>query len=443
MKPSPNRPLAWRPAIGILVLMFANAASAEPDAQNQNGTPPKPNPCDPYSVSAASTPVALGVDLSVYLGSGQTAQVLVECAGSLSSLTLYLDGYPMKGIPARYGPVENQIIFRLERTENADTQKAWSALLGGIKESSDRMATEPATPEQPYGRVVSVSVGYGDKPLKTNAWTRLRPIRRWTAWLFLIGLAFSFGLLVYMARRSNLIRDIGPDPVDENGNRLYRNRRGKPVIREVGSDGKVTFKDENGKLVLSSEVRPVMKTYSLARTQLAFWVFVTLASFFFIWIVTTDRQTLPTFVLGILGISSATAVGSTLIDSSRRTGSESDRDALEAQLTQLQTAAASETDATKLASINRQIKETQDAIKRIEDFRPGPTRGFWKDILSDDTGITIHRFQIVAWTIVLGIIFGVTVINTLLMPNFDGTLLALMGISSGAYISLKPTEKQS
>jgi hypothetical protein len=29
------------------------------------------------------------------------------------------------------------------------------------------------------------------------------------------------------------------------------------------------------------------------------------------------------------------------------------------------------------------------------------------------------------------------------MPNFDGTLLALMGISSGAYISLKPTEKQS
>jgi len=442
MKRSPACPWAWRVAIALLVLMLTSAASAQSNDQ------PAANPCASFEVGGASTPVDLGVDLSVFLKDAdkQKAEQLVECAGSLSSITLFLNGYPMKGISARFGPAENQFIFHLAHTDNADTKNAWAALLGGIKDSDPVMPGEANTGgSTPYGRVVSVSVGFNDRPLKSTAWTRLHPIRRLSAWLFLIGLLFAIAMLIYMARRSGLIRDIGPDPVDDAGNRLYRNRRGKLVTRIVGDDGKATFRDQDGNLVLPGEVKPVMKTYSLARTQLAFWVVVTLATFFFIWLVTTDRQGLPTFVLGILGISAATSVGSTLIDASRRTGSESDRDALQAQLTQLQTELAAATtagDAAKQAAINRQIKETEDAIKRIDDFKPGPTRGFWKDILSDDTGVTIHRFQIVAWTIVLGIIFTLTVINTLIMPNYDGTLLALMGISSGAYISLKPTEKQ-
>ncbi|HJQ26708.1 MAG TPA: hypothetical protein VKA60_22520 [Blastocatellia bacterium] len=438
MKRSPACPRAWRVAIAILVLMLASIASAQAPAE------PAANPCAAYEVGGASTPVDLGVDLSVFLKDDkQTAQQLVECAGSLSNVTLFLNGYAMKGIPARYGPAPNQLIFRLEHTDNAATQNAWAALLGGIKKSDPPQPGE--TDADPYGRVVSVSVGYNDKPLKSTAWTRLHPIRRVTAWVFLAVLLFGLVALIYWARHSGLIRDIGPDPVDDAGNRLYRSRQGKLVTRTVNDEGKAIFKDQDGNIYLPKDVKPVMKTYSLARTQLAFWVVITLASFFFIWLVTTDRQGLPTFVLGILGISSATAVGSTLIDSSRRTGSESDRDAYEAKLTQLQTdlaAATAANDAAKQASINRQITETQAAIKRIDDFKPGVTTGFWKDILSDDTGVTIHRFQIVAWTIVLGIIFTLTVINTLIMPNYDGTLLALMGISSGAYLTLKPTEKQ-
>jgi hypothetical protein len=59
------------------------------------------------------------------------------------------------------------------------------------------------------------------------------------------------------------------------------------------------------------------------------------------------------------------------------------------------------------------------------------------DFLSENGSITFHRFQIFVWTIVLGIIFCVTVYNDLNMPQFSATLLALMGISAGTYIGFK------
>ncbi|MCK5467548.1 MAG: hypothetical protein KAI99_03540, partial [Cyclobacteriaceae bacterium] len=68
--------------------------------------------------------------------------------------------------------------------------------------------------------------------------------------------------------------------------------------------------------------------------------------------------------------------------------------------------------------------------------------GFINDILSDNTGFSFHRFQILIWTIVLGIIFIVEVISNLQMPEFDDTLLMLMGISSGTYIGFKFPEQQ-
>ncbi len=42
-----------------------------------------------------------------------------------------------------------------------------------------------------------------------------------------------------------------------------------------------------------------------------------------------------------------------------------------------------------------------------------------------------------AWTVVLGIIFIHTVYTTLAMPEFNATLLALMGVSSSAYVGFK------
>jgi hypothetical protein len=71
------------------------------------------------------------------------------------------------------------------------------------------------------------------------------------------------------------------------------------------------------------------------------------------------------------------------------------------------------------------------------------TGGFVSDILSDANGITFHRFQIVVWTIVLGLIFIWSVWKKLSMPEFSETLLTLMGISAGTYIGFKIPERQT
>ena len=49
--------------------------------------------------------------------------------------------------------------------------------------------------------------------------------------------------------------------------------------------------------------------------------------------------------------------------------------------------------------------------------------------------------QIAVGTVVLGIIFACSVYQDLTMPQFDATLLGLMGISNGTYIGFKGLEK--
>src|SRR5262249_40260665 len=74
---------------------------------------------------------------------------------------------------------------------------------------------------------------------------------------------------------------------------------------------------------------------------------------------------------------------------------------------------------------------------------PQPTsHGFLRDILGDSGGnIGLHRFQIVVWTLVLGIMFSVSVVTELTMPEFSSTLLTAMGISAGTYLGFKFPEK--
>jgi hypothetical protein len=72
---------------------------------------------------------------------------------------------------------------------------------------------------------------------------------------------------------------------------------------------------------------------------------------------------------------------------------------------------------------------------------PVSTRGFFTGILSDPDGISFHRFQIAAWTVILGLLFATSVWQGLTMPDFSNQLLGLMGISAGTYIGFKFPEK--
>lgn len=170
--------------------------------------------------------------------------------------------------------------------------------------------------------------------------------------------------------------------------------------------------------------------YSLSRAQAAFWLFLTAESFVFIWVVSGDLSTLNTSVLALIGISAGTYLASVLVDK------PTVNQALGAGAVPAGPPAPA-AGAALVAPVQATpaTGNIQKAVTRIQNIRF--VGRFLGDILSDDKGISVHRFQIFVWTIVLGIIFVVSVVNELSMPEFSGTLLALMGISSATYVGAK------
>ena len=160
--------------------------------------------------------------------------------------------------------------------------------------------------------------------------------------------------------------------------------------------------------------------YSLGRTQAAFWMFLTTMSFVFIWVVTGDLATLNPRILVLLGISSATALSSMMLDS------KSSNPPAQAEGMASTTAGP---------GLPAQTPQLRPLVTRLQST--AFVGHFLVDILSDDSGVSIHRFQIFVWTIVLGVIFAVSVLNELAMPVFSDTLLALMGISSATFLAAK------
>jgi hypothetical protein len=181
--------------------------------------------------------------------------------------------------------------------------------------------------------------------------------------------------------------------------------------------------------------------FSLSRCQAAFWLFITAFSFVFIWVITGDIATFNASVLGLLGISAGTYLASTFMEGSPGTQATPDAAVIPAA-----PAAPSPEPpvAPPLASaVPRPIPIVRLIGKASNNVAANLQRiqlvgYFLGDILTDDTGgISIQRFQIFVWTIILGIIFMVSVINALSMPEFNATLLALMGLSSATYVGAK------
>jgi hypothetical protein len=83
----------------------------------------------------------------------------------------------------------------------------------------------------------------------------------------------------------------------------------------------------------------------------------------------------------------------------------------------------------------------------MNDNRPrhqnSPSQGFFIDILSDDNGISLHRFQNLAWTIIAIIVYlykAGEITAGCELPELSNTLLALTGLSSATYLALKAKE---
>lgn len=134
--------------------------------------------------------------------------------------------------------------------------------------------------------------------------------------------------------------------------------------------------------------------FSLSQSQLAFWTLLVSFSIIYVWSVTEELPRITFSTLALLGISVGTTAGAKMVTYSK-----------------------------KLPVTYKQ------------------SCGFFIDILSDDTSLNIHRFQLMIWTLIMGVIFIFRVIDQLTIPEFSEDLLILMGISSGTYVLLKNGER--
>jgi hypothetical protein len=320
---------------GVLLVALPAAAQWEPP----NAPKDKPSDGGAALVYFAHSyyrdhPNVAGLDdrMSVHVQNLET--LLAKVDDNCSAIVLFLDGMPLKGIqPESCDKISGHVRFRLERVAKDDA--VWHDLLG-----SPTSFTKP----------VSVSLGSTSSfsAMSTVTNFELEVIPRGPFHVYLVLLVVTLIAFVYLCSHTPVIRGGTPDQ--------------------------------------TLEARP----YSLSLFQMAFWFFLVIAAYVFIWLICDELNTITDSVLGLIGIGAATAVGAKIVND-RSVGSDA----------------------------------------------PSVTHGFVSDVISDSAGVSIHRLQMFVWTLVLGVIFVASVYNDLSMPEFSATLLGLMGISSGTYLGVK------
>jgi hypothetical protein len=87
------------------------------------------------------------------------------------------------------------------------------------------------------------------------------------------------------------------------------------------------------------------------------------------------------------------------------------------------------------------LRDTGKALSKqiiaARNMRGGAVGWFFDDVLTEGPHYSFHKFQMFVWTLVSGVIFISSVIDNWAVPDFDTTMLALMGISSGTYLGFK------
>ncbi len=141
------------------------------------------------------------------------------------------------------------------------------------------------------------------------------------------------------------------------------------------------------------------KSYSLSRSQLAFWTFIVLISAIFVFGTTRKLIEVTNTTLLLLGISAATTAAGRIID---------------------------QTDI-----------DNPKVMERMQDHQ---SRGFLMDILADKGGISIHRLQTLVFNVLVGLAYIYEVVLRLQLPEFDNGILFLLGLSSATYSGIKATE---
>jgi hypothetical protein len=176
---------------------------------------------------------------------------------------------------------------------------------------------------------------------------------------------------------------------------------------------------------------------SLAKMQLGFWFLLIFDSFLGIWVATGEANTLNPSVLALLGISAGTALGDLLIS---QTKSVKPNSPVTAEANPAQAAEVPSAHVPAFPDAAPDPPSPQPAAAISSQTISRGINGFLYELLSDDHGVSFHRLQMLAWTIVLGLVFLSDVYYDLTIPELNSNLLALMGLSSGTYLSFRVPE---
>jgi hypothetical protein len=127
--------------------------------------------------------------------------------------------------------------------------------------------------------------------------------------------------------------------------------------------------------------------FSLARVQFAWWLFLVIGGYLYVWLVTGQFiGVVTTGVLALMGISGVSGLAAQVIDPTPNSNA---------------------------------------------------SQGFLRDIMSENNTFVLQRVQMAAWTLILGVIFLWTTLTGFSFPNFDPNLLVLAGIVNGVYLGFK------
>jgi hypothetical protein len=405
--------------LGVLFLVASTIRKAIAQSPTTTPTPavtPTPVPASSPTPAPALAPKVIAVEGHLELDDiiGVEVDHFSEWVAThdATKLVPFINGRAVRGVyPEEIHPDRNRLHFHLEiKPQN---KELWTDVLGAPHGLSHLVTfTIGLENESPFDSKFNQS-----QPLPL---TVISPVYGVVCLLLFL---FTLTLFVWLARTTNLIREPGT--------------------------------------AVPGKLRP----YNLGRTQMAFWFFLVYVSYTVIWLITNSLDTITPSLLGLMGISAGTALGEALIDSGKDKASSSqmqdliaEKQSLEQGIPELQSQVSAINAKTTLTpddtanrdSLNRQLQDSRARLsqltQQLQTISPpstdGDSQGLLRDILRDGSGYSFHRFQIFAWTIVLGIIFVSSVYNSLSMPEFSTTLLGLMGISSGTYIGFKFPEQK-
>jgi hypothetical protein len=438
----------------VLLGLFSPISSAkENNPPNPDGNPPKVPPyvIDAYRIdpktNVHSKDVRLGQTLTVKVSDFNAfdEQLRADCKEGTpcqeKQIGLFVNRKEIRGLPSTTNPKANEIQFRLLRRdaipeygEEVDKQqKALWAELFGFRDTWAQ------------GILVNVSVGpSGGKPIESN----VLPVT-------LVRLESNYWLLWYCVLLAVILV-------------LYAVGINNGLFSDRGST-------ENGPAALS-----------LARLQMGLWFFLVVAAFLFIWLVIGELPTIPPSVLTLIGIAGGTTLGAGMIDTSKRAQASAkvqseqakqksatdlktaieakikERDQIKASLEtqtveQQPNVALSELKKQNFSDLSKQIEGLEAELRTVETQLPALKESsttarvqslavhkgeLFADLFMDGGGWSFHRVQMGIWTLVLSFVFVGKVLENLAMPEFDASLLALMGISSGTYLGFKFPEQQ-